>query len=394
MTRAPLRPLAVCAASLLSIALAGAPALADFPPYAKTMGVALVAPFSGDQRLLGIQLSNGLNLAIDQANERRNLADFVFVYHSFDDQADPGVAQQQADFALVDPLTSVVIGHVGAEETFLSEPIYHQKGAPLIIPTSPIAQLTRAGYDNVFRLCPTDIVEGQQSARYAERTLHAKKAAVVYEQTTYGADAGGGFVDYASSGKALAVKDFAVDPELKNAKAVVAAVVAYAPDLVYLSGDGAAMGNVLSALRAAGVTVQAMGTQAFYDLNAIKTAGPSADSMLVSSCVPPAELMPTANIFMRDYHTRYGQVTSFALMGYVAGQIAIAAAQQSRSTDKQTLIRQLQLGTFPTILGNYSFVRGGDVANPIVYFYQYGYAKPAGQFKYIGSSYPNPLVTR
>lgn len=376
---------------LLAIATAAPPVRADFPPYARLVGLALVAPLSGDQRAYGIQLSNGMNLAIDQVNERRNLADPGYVFHSFDDQADPGVAQQQADFALVDPQTSVVVGHVGAEETFLSLTVYHQKGVALIIPTSPIAQLTRTGYENVFRLCPNDLIEGQQGARYAERTLHAKKAAVVYQQTDYGVDAGGGFVDYATSGKALAAKDFAVQVDLKNVPAVVAAVVAYGPDLLYISGNGPDMATVLTALRAAGVKAPAMATQAFYDDRAVKVAGPAADALLVSSCVPPLQLMPTAQNFVHDYQTRYGQrVSSFALMGFVAAQVAIAAAQQVHSGDKQAIIRQLQVGSFPTILGNYTFARGGDIVNPIVYFYQYG----NGQFNYVGSSYPNPLVTR
>lgn len=384
------RVLAACLTALLTFAGTCAPAFADFPPYTKVVGIALVGPLSGDQKALGIQLSNGITLAIDDYNERRNLADFGFVFHSFDDQNDPGVAQQQAEFAMVDPGTSIVIGHVGGEETFMSLPIYHQKAMPLIIPTSPLAELTRTGYENVFRLCPNDIEEGRQAARYAERTLKAKKAAVIYEQTDYGADAGGGFIDYASAGKALSAKDFPVQPDLKNVKAVVAAVVAYAPDLIYISGTGSDMGSVLAALRAAGVTAQALGTQALYDDRALKAAGTAADPLLVSSCVPPIEFMPTTALFVQHYTQRFGRVTSFALMGYVAAQIAIGAAVQARNGDKLVLDRQLAIGSFQTILGNYSFLRGGDVANPILYFYQ----DTGGQFKYVGSSYPNPLVTR
>jgi branched-chain amino acid transport system substrate-binding protein len=382
--------LAACLTASLACANTAAPALADFPPYTKVVGIALVGPLSGDQKALGIQLSNGINLAIDDYNERRNLADFGFVFHSFDDQNDPGVAQQQAEFSMVDPGTSIVIGHVGGEETFMSLPIYHDKAMPLIIPTSPLAELTRTGYENVFRLCPNDIEEGRQGARYAERTLKAKKVAVVYQQNDYGADAGGGFVDYASSGKVLATKDFAVQTDLKNVKQIVAAVAAYAPDLLYISGNGSDMGSVLAALRAAGVTVPAMGTQALYDDRAVKAAGTAADSLVVSSCVPPIEFMPTTALFVQHYTQRYGRVTAFGLMGYVAAQIAIAAVVQARNADKLTLDRQLAIGSFQTILGNYSFVRGGDVQNPIVYFYQY----TGAQFKYLGSTYPNPLVTR
>lgn len=382
--------LAACAAATLALAVAAPPARADFPPYAKVIGIALVAPLSGDQKALGIQLSNGMNLAIDTFNERRNLADYGFVFHSFDDQGDPGVAQQQADFSMVDTQTAVVIGHVGSEETFVSIPIYHQKNMPLIIPTSPIAELTRTGDDDIFRLCPTDIVEGQMAARYAERTLHAKKAAVVYEENYYGADAGGGFVDYATAGRALQVKDFAVKNDLSNKAAVLNDVVEYAPDVIYLSGVDIDMGSMAAALHAANPNVPILASQALYDDRAVKAAGPAMESITVTSCVPPIQFMPGAAIFMHDYEQRYGRITSFAIMGYVAAQVAIDAAVQAHSGDPQTIVRQLQVGSFQTILGNYSFVRGGDAANPIVYFYKYS----GGQFNYVTSSYPNPLVTR
>jgi len=382
--------LATGLAVLLGLAKASAPAIADFPPYTKVVGIALVGALSGDQRQLGIQLSNGINLAIDEYNERRNLADYGFVFHSFDDQNDPGVAQQQAEFSMVDPATSIVIGHVGGEETYVSLPIYHQKDMPIIIPTQPLAELTQTGYENVFRLCPTDVEEGRQAARYAERTLKAKKAAVVYEQTDYGADAGEGFVNYAGAGKTLEARDFGITPDMRNLKERVAQVVTYAPDVVYLSGNGADMGAALAALRTAGVTVQVMASQALFDDRATKSAGAAAEGLLVSSCVPPIEFVPTATLFAQHYQQRYGRVTSFALMGYVAAQVAIDAVIQARSSDKLTLDRMLSIGSFQTILGTYSFLRGGDPANPILYFYQY----TGGQFKYVGSSYPNPLVTR
>ena len=57
---------ASCAAAVLA---AAAPALplrssADFPPYTKVLSVSVVAPLSGSERQLGIDLSNGVQLAI------------------------------------------------------------------------------------------------------------------------------------------------------------------------------------------------------------------------------------------------------------------------------------------------------------------------------------------
>lgn len=383
-------PTAAAIAAAFVTVVAPLTSLADLPPYVHPVGLALVAPLSGDEKAYGIQLSNGMILAIDDVNERRALADFAFVFHSFDDQGDAGVAQQQAEFSMVDPQTSLVVGHVGGQATFVSLPVYHEKGTPLIIPTSPLAELTRTGYDNVFRLCPTDINEGQAAARYAERTLKAKKAAVIYQQSDYGADAGAGFVGYAGGQKLLATKDFGIDNDYKNAAAVVDQVKAYAPDVLYLSGDDVRMGKVLAALREAGITAPALASQSLYNDRSVKAAGDGAKGLIVSACVPPIELMPTVALFVQHYQARFGRVTSYALMGYVAAQIAMAAVIQTHNADRQALVRQLSVGTFPTILGNYSFVRGGDVANPILYFYQYD----GTQFKYLTSSYPNPLVPR
>jgi len=175
---------AVIAAGALSavaliISMTGA-ARADLPPYVKLITIAVIGPLSGPDKSAGIELSAGVQAAVDDANELRGIADFGYAMHSFDDLNDPGVAQQQAQFALVDPTTTFIVGHVGGQATLLALPTYHQAEIPVIVPTAPLAALTRQNYDNVFRLCPSDVEEGVQDARYAERTLNAKKVAVVY----------------------------------------------------------------------------------------------------------------------------------------------------------------------------------------------------------------------
>lgn len=384
------RSLAVALATCAALLATAPPAAtrADFPPYTKIVTIAVVAPLSGPSKQFGLDLSAGVQQAIDDANARRGLADFGFVMHSFDDQADPGIAQQEAQFALVDESTSFVIGHLGAQETLLALPVYYQQRVPLIIPTVPLAALTQQGYDNVFRVCPSDDIEGQQDARYAERVLKAKKAAVLYEENDYGYDAANGFVNYAKSGKAMEVKEFSVDVDLKKASAAVEALKAFDPDLVYVSGGGPDMAKVVTKLRAAGMDAPLLASSAFFSEAVAKSMGKAAEGMTVSSCVPPVERMPTAQSFLRRYETQRGRPSAFALYGYVAGQIAIAAAQQSRTTDRRTLDHQLSVGTFSTAVGTVSFQKNGDPADPNEYLYVY----KDGAFKYVGAVYPNPAI--
>jgi branched-chain amino acid transport system substrate-binding protein len=377
---------AVLAAAAL-VVRSSAPAGADFPPYAKVVSIVVVAPLSGTDKQFGIDLSNGVQEAIDETNDARGIADYGWVLHSFDDQSDPGIAQQQAQFALVDPSTAFIIGHIGGQETALALPVYHQAEVPVIIPTSPFAALTQTGYDNVFRLCPTDVSEGRNDARYADRTLGAKRIAVVYEQNDYGADAGQGFVNYTSA-RNITEKDFPLDVEFKNFKTQVAAVKDWAPDLIFLSGNGTDVAKVVPALRTAGIATPLLSTQGFYNDSLLKAMGDNAEGITVSSCVPPVQFMPTVNDFVSRYKGRYGRLSAFGLYGYVAGQIAIQSTKFARSTEHRALDRALATGTFNTILGQMQFTPSGDLLGADVYFYQY----KKGAFNYIASAYPNPLI--
>lgn len=378
---------AAIAVVLATAAFVPAPSSADFPPYTKVMTIAVVAPLSGSERQLGIDLSNGVQLAVDETNASRALTDFGWKVQTFDDQADPGIAMQEAQFALVDPTTAFIIGHIGAEETNFALQTYHDQEVPVIIPTQPYFGLTQHGYDDVFRLCPTDIDEGMAAAKYAERTMKATKVAIVYVKDQFGVDSGQGFQTYAAAGLTVKTENFGVDVDLKSDKDIVAAVKAYAPDTLFLSG-GSILAKVLTDLRAAGITAPSIANDGFYDAGAIKAAGSSGDGMIVTSCVPPLDLIPTAQPFVRHYSSLYGQPTAYGLFGYVAAQVAIAAAKQGHTGDRLSIDRILSVGTFQTVLGGVSFQRNGDPFQPNVYYYK----ATSGALKYDSALAPNPLV--
>ena len=366
----------------------------EFPPYAKQVQIAVVAPLSGPLRQMGWDLSAGVQAAIDDANAARGLTDFAWSMTSFDDQGDPGIAEQQAQFVLVDNKNAVVIGHLGGQETFLALHVYHEAGIPLIIPTSSLGALTQQGYNDVFRICAPDTMEGALAARYAERNVKPTKVAVVWEQNDYGNDTATSFANYAGGvSNGFKTTDFTIDVDLKDLKTMVDKIVAYQPDMLYVTGRGDLMAKVIEALRKAGVTAQVMGTSTFYSdaLLADKAFKPVEEGMIVGTCVPPVEFIPSAQQFQNRFQSKTnGRLSAYALFGYVAAQIAIDAATQGRSADKNSLIRQLDAGVFPTVIGQISFRANGDPSEPNLYFYKV----EAGKFKYLGSALPNPAVLR
>ncbi len=361
------------------------------PPYAKVVLIAVVAPLSGPERQYGIDLSNGVQAAIDDANQARSLTDFYWQMQSFDDQGDPGIAQQEAQFALVDPRTAVVIGHLGGQETFLALPVYHQAGIPVIIPTASLAALTQQGYDNVFRLCPPDTIEGALAARYVERTVKPANVAVLWEQDDYGNDTATNFVNYLKSAK-IKVVDYPIDVDLKDLAKTVAAVASQNPDYLYVTGMSNVMSKVVIAVRKAGITAPLLTSGTFYSnaLLADKAFGSAAQGMLVGTCVPPVQFMPSAQVFQQRYEANHGRLSAYALFGYAAAQVAINAAVVAHTTEKQALIHELGADVFRTVIGDVSFRPNGDPLDPDIYFYR----ADNGGFNYVGSALPNPAVLR
>ena len=366
----------------------------EFQPYVKQVQIAVVAPLSGPLRQMGWDLSAGVQAAIDDANASRGLTDFGWSMTSFDDQGDPGIAEQQAQFVLVDNKNAIVIGHLGGQETFLALHVYHEAGIPLIIPTSSLGALTQQGYNDVFRVCAPDTIEGALAARYAERNIKPTKVAVVWEQNDYGNDTATSFANYAAGvSNGFKTTDFTIDVDLKDLKDMVGKIAAYQPDMLYVTGRGDLMAKVIEALRKAGVNAPVMGTSTFYSdaLLADKEFKPVDEGMIVGTCVPPVQFMPSAQQFQNRFQSKTnGRLSAYALFGYVAAQIAIDAATQGRSADKNSLIRQLDAGVFPTVIGQVSFRANGDPSEPNLYFYKV----QGGAFKYLGSALPNPAVLR
>ena len=189
----------------------------------------------------------------------------------------------------------------------------------------------------------------------------------------------------------MKAQDFPVDLELKKVGEAVTKAAASGPDVIYLSGRADDLVKVVRALHAAGVTTPILASSGLYDDGAMKTLKADAAGIVVSTCVPPIQLMPTAAAFQRRYEGQHGRLTAFSLFGYAAAQVAISAAQEAGSNDKRALIRRLSTGLFQTVIGPVSFRNGGDPSDPNVYFYRYN----AGSgFRYEAAAFPNPLILR
>ncbi len=357
--------------------VAAAAPVQPIQPYTPTMRVAVICPQSGDDRVLGLQLVNGVRSACDYLNNERSSFDRALLFTAFDDHNTAADAIVQAGFATGNPDILAVIGHMSAGATLAALQAYANAQIALIVPTVTDDRITARGYRNVFRLPTKDSDEGALIAGYAIAS-GSKAPLVVTQDSDYGPNVALGFLQRAGSLHVNAVATrFPLDKP--DFAAVATEVLLHAPDLVALAGSVDDMGPLLPALRAKGYTGRFVGAQGFFDAQTLKLYPKEADGMLVAADVPYYPLAPTAVPVVRDFEQRYGSLTPVTAFGFAAVQLAYAAQRRTNAANRLTLLRAIAFsGTLDTITGSYTFGPSGDPLQPNVYFY----AVRGGKFAY------------
>src|SRR3954454_4442134 len=159
-----------------------------------TAKIALIAPLSRDLSALGLGMRNAVDLAIKQANEANKIKDWKIEFDPEDDTAKADVGAQVASKVASDAAIAGVVGTLNSSVALQVAPILQKASIVQISPANTNITLTGRDklpnqtrpYDNYFRVCTTDDVQGPFAADYVYDTLGFKKVVVVHDKKVYG----------------------------------------------------------------------------------------------------------------------------------------------------------------------------------------------------------------
>src|SRR5512140_833922 len=114
--------------------------------------IGAAGPMTGDQSKMGIDLRNGVELAVAEWNEAGGVLGKKIELVPGDDQADPKQAVSIAN-KYVNQKVAAVVGHWNSNCSINASPYYHNANIVMISPASTNPRLTKQGFANVFRVC-------------------------------------------------------------------------------------------------------------------------------------------------------------------------------------------------------------------------------------------------
>jgi branched-chain amino acid transport system substrate-binding protein len=215
----------------------------------QTYKMAFQGPLSGDNAQLGINEVNGVQLAIDQANEKGNLG-FKLELVKADDQGSPEQAPTAAAQVLQDDAVLGVVGPSFSGATKAIGAKYGSAGLAFISPSATNPTLSQQGFPTFHRIVPSDNVEGSQAADLFVKKGY-KKVVVIDDLSDYGK----GVADQLQKGleaKGVTVQRIGVDAKTTDYGSTATQVAASGAQAVFYGGYDAQAGLVAQALQSAG----------------------------------------------------------------------------------------------------------------------------------------------
>src|SRR5580698_6523695 len=159
------------------------------------LGVA--GPITGANAAFGAQLTNGVQMAVEDINAAGGILGQKIEVEQGDDVSDPKQGVSVANKFVGDGV-KFVIGHFNSGVTIPASEVYSDNGILEITPSATNPKITERGLWDIFRTCGRDDQQGKLWADLALGQLKDKKIAIIHDKTTYGqglADAARGFMN-------------------------------------------------------------------------------------------------------------------------------------------------------------------------------------------------------
>jgi branched-chain amino acid transport system substrate-binding protein len=333
---------------------------------------------TGPDAQLGINISNGVELAIEQHNAKSGAKQVKLI--KYDTQGDPTQATNQAKKAISDKVVGIV-GPAFSGESKTSVPILDEGGIPNISASATAVSLAQNGWKTWHRVLANDGVQGPGDADFLAKTVGAKNMAVIDDQSEYGK----GLADavrqqLSSDGVKVAVND-SIDPKASSYSSTVNKVKPANVDAIFFGGYYSAAGKLIKQLRDGGVQATFMSGDGSLDAQLISSAGggSSADGALLSCTCSSAvgSTDPAVQKFATDYKAKFNvDAATYSAEGFDAANIFLQAIDAGKTTtsdindfvtaiDYKGVSKQIKFDPNGELAGDLLFiseVKGGKLA--------------------------------
>ena len=331
--------------------------------------IATAGPMTGQYAVFGEQMKRGAELAVKDINAAGGINGEQLVLKIGDDACDPKQAVAVAN-SFVNEEVVFVAGHFCSGSSIPASQVYNEEGILQISPASTNPQLTEQGFDNVFRTCGRDDVQGQYAANYVVDNNVAKKIAIIHDKSAYGKGLADEFKKELNARGVEEVMYEAITAGDKDFTALITKMKDAGVDLIYHGGYHTEAGLIVRQAREQGLDATMMSGDALVDKQYWEITGPTGEGTMMTFAPDPRKSPAAADVVAKFKAEGYDP-EGYTLYTYAAIQAFVDAAKKAGSTEPEEVAAALREGSYDTVLGPIAFNDKGDVEEPKYVMYQW-----------------------
>lgn len=318
----------------------------------------------------GKSILSGLQLAATEVNAKGGINGKKLVVVESDNKSEPSESGNAVTKLITQDNVVAIVGPATTGCVAASAPISAANKVPHIAPCASAPSLTVEDgkvKDYMFRACFTDPFQGLVMATFADKTLHAKKAAVFYDSSS---DYSKGLAEVFKremqkkggeivASEAFLSKDVDFKAALTNLKAAN-------PDVIYIPGYYEEVSKIVKQAREIGITASLLGSEGWESPKLAEIAGKDAlKNCYYVSAFFAKDTDPSVKDFIKSYKEKYQKEPDiFAMQGYNAGLIVFDAIKRVGTADGSKLAKAIaETKDLPVAGGTMTF---DENHNPII----------------------------
>ena len=352
----------------------------------KVVKIGSISPLTGPLSALGLGIKNSVDLAVNQANKNNAIPGWKIELDPQDDQATPDTGKNAATALAGDDEVIGVVGTLNSGVAQQVQPVLQSAGIVEVSPANTNPTLTMGAkwqtaparaYDNYFRTCTTDAVQGPFAAKYLYST-GVKSVVTVNDKQTYGQGLVSTFTEAFKAAGGTVTDAETINPGDTKFNTVISRIQSHKPQAVYYGGQYPEAGPLSAQMKQAGLNIPLMGGDGIYADDYLKLAGKSATGDLATSVGAPTDTLASAKQFVTDYKAagykeEYGAYGAYAFDATNAIITAMKTSLQGASdveSAREKTITAVGSAKFDGATGNVSFDQFGDTKVKVLTVYK------------------------
>ncbi len=302
----------------------------------------MVVPISGSSAPTGAYMKNGAQLAVDEINKAGGVLKGRKLELMVEDEACDAQQAVASANKVVSAGVVVSVGGYCSGATLPTLPIFQKANIPMIIPAANSQDLVKQGLANVFLINGTGKQQSTTALAFMKKSGFTT-VALVDDNTSYSKDITTETqAQIVADGSVKVLLNTSVTAGESDYSAVVRAIMAKNPALVYWTGYYQEGGLIINQLKKAGFTGKVMVADGSVDPSLPKIAGAGAEGVFATMTQTP-DTIKGAERWIANYKAAFNADPGpYSTQSYDAVRLAAKAIEDAGSTKGADIIKALE----------------------------------------------------